>query len=280
MRNLFPSLVLMLGLTSNLSAQPLEWKTEFLGRTKIDRGTLDLSRVSKVRNFLIFPAAYEAMKDYGKTKWYDLVAYNCASGEYKVIFATESETPPKSMEELLLDKNEAQADAQAYGHLHEWSSMLGLSDTLKRYCPKAPRSAHKYLPFQFGETAKTAWWIDLANLEFVGQTRNVFAFSRQFQIVQVKRAGMEFGRLEFTKGNEVTFRWALNCAKRSSTTLLMSRNDETGAVVETINKPGPEESVIPNTIGHLALALPSQGIDGFRRFSPRKTSLQWPRIHA
>ncbi len=77
---------------SSASSQPLDWTTAYLGRTKIDRGTIDASRIVQVRSFLIFPGSYEPVKDYGRMKWYDLVAFNCVTSEYKVIFATESET--------------------------------------------------------------------------------------------------------------------------------------------------------------------------------------------
>lgn len=238
--------------TSDSIAQPLEWNSEFHGSSKIDRGMIDPKQISRVRNFLIFPAAYESTKVDGKPKWYDLVAFNCLTSEYKVIFATELDAPPTTMSELLVDKNEAQADAQAYGFMHNWAAMKGLTEAMKRSCGKAPRSTHKYLPFQFGDTANSVWWLDLANLEIGGQVRKAFAFSRQFKINKVKKGLFEFDRIEFTKGNELTYRWSMNCAKRTTTTLFMAINDANGVPAETIHKTGPEETIVPNTIGQLA----------------------------
>jgi hypothetical protein len=239
------------------AATPLRFDLSFDGPTKLQKSRIDSRTISQVHDLVLFvgtdedhfPAATP------RSQWYDLVAFDCRSKDFKVVFAVERQDDPQSVEELLADQDTAQEDAIIYGHQHDWAGRRGLASALSARCGRAQRSAYHSLPYHFLEAASAVWWIDLAAVQIAGNVRSFFAYSRPYFIETQREAEMEIKRVAFKREGSRTYRWAADCAKRTISTLGVTTHSATGSVVEDRRTPDNPETPAPNTTGGRALAF-------------------------
>lgn len=237
------------------AATNLVFSTTLSGRTQFERSRIDTAHLVQIHDFVVFAGTDEThFPSVARgPNWYDLVAFDCRSNEFKVLFAVEQKDDPKTMEEMLVDSITAQEDARAYGYLHDWSAVRGLDQILRKRCGKSPKSTFRFLPYHLTESDNTGWWIDLATIEVTSESRTFFAFSKPYQIETRMIDGTATRRIAFKREGDATYHWSVSCAKKTLAVLSFTRYSRTGAVLEDKRDTAPPVVALPNTIGRTAL---------------------------